>query len=777
MSAVYIAGIAASSAWDTAGESIDIHGMDISSLEGAVLNFEHNSAKSSDYVGKVLKAKKIFSEKDCSNEIELKYWNKCQIPFLFCLGVLFNEYQPAAKEIAAIFEFDANNPGLPPTLGFSIEGAKQEKANGVITHSIARKLTITAQPANKTCLADKVSMEPVATDPLAGLFKSQSLEIELFDEVTLQKSMPMPSMPKMPKQPKAGLKQPSASLGTSIGQTKTGQDVMSHQKVHSYSNFNAEDHRNASVLHNAAAAKANAGKDWKLADHHNQKSKMHDQAAGALERKANRFGNARKAVKQKAQNKVILGESEGMNKALTATGTGMVAPGQLTGGAALQGGFLGTGKKKKEPKSSMVSVTSMSSGGMAGGSMGKSEALVKTDNLNKPLVNKVPGKDMSPGWKAGMGTSHMGQKVRHGASAETVFTAKDIAHKQLKNLRKEPKPKLGKAEELEKSNEDHKFLGAQSPKEFKVGKKYGTKQMSYIGSTDTHHNFKHGDLDVKIPRKASLNKNEQWLARAQEEYKNWPEREEFEKFMKLRVPSMAKAEIEAFGRMLVLKKSISLEKSLGVMMGMNKSEESPHKPSYGQAKPHASHSEMMKLPASEHHRLESEHQEHAFAAEDKGDHENASKHKDAAAMHMNYSVAVSKPTKSPYAPKGSHQLKNDRDQKKLRTGYAEQYHKKLDKSEEDSHAKVGDEVHVHMPKEGEKIKGVVRSIHTKEMGMGGKELPKDKHSAHVELLENGKNGTRHPKGDKYFVPAKHGKKTEGDFPLHITPIKKALSAT
>lgn len=419
MSATYIAGIASNGAWDTAGESIDIKGMDISSLEGAVLNFEHKSEKTSDYVGKILKAKKIFKIEDCSNDIELKYWNKCGIPFLFCLGVLFDEYQPAAKECAAIFEFDFNNPTLPPTLGFSIEGAKLNKENGVITNSIARKLTITSSPANKTCLAGKVDMEvaQVQSDPLATLFKNT--EIELSDFETLKKSMPMqpkapqapaapaaaaPAAPKPvglkqapPKMPKAGLKQPSADKGSVIGHTNAGHEVFSKEKVHNYTHFNAEDHRNASVIHTNAAQKANAAKDYKSADHHNQKKKLHDQAAAGEERKANRFSSAVNAKNTK--------NGLGLNKALTASG-GMVAPGELTGGAALQG--------------------------------------VKVDKKN-------------------------------------------------------------------------------------------------------------------------LTKSE-WLARASEEYKNWDKREDFEKFVKSRLPRMVKSEIEALGRVFILKKSVDMEKSLETML-------------------------------------------------------------------------------------------------------------------------------------------------------------------------------------------------------------------
>lgn len=596
MSALYIAGIAASQAWDTAGESIDIKGMDISSLEGAVLNWEHESKKSSDYVGKVLKAKKIFSVEDCSNDIELKYWNKCQIPFVFCLGVLFNEYQPSAKEAAGIFEFDAANPDLPPTLGFSIEGAKLNKENGVITHSIARKLTITATSANKTCLAGKVDMSVKPIDPLSMIFKSHSVEIELFPEVQLEKSMPM--HPKVPAP--AGLKQAPHNEGMSIGQTKSGAHVMSHAKVHAYKNFSAEDHRNAANLHSEAATKANSSKNSKLADHHNQKMKLHNQAAATHERKANRLNVGIKQKHQTIANKPLLGKS-------MEAGSGLTVPGNKTQGDALQ-----------------------------------------------------------------------------------------------------KKNKLTKAE---------------------------------------------------------------WLERAEQVYTQWDKKDQFEAFMKARMPHLAKGEVKAIGTTLALKKSIDAEKSLETMMGMKleKSEES-HSPKFGETKPHLSHKDMMKLPASEHHKLESHHQEHAFVAEDNGDHANASKHKDAAAMHMNYSVAVSKPQKSPYAPKGSSQLKNDREQKKLRTGYAEQYHQKLNKSDgEESHAKVGDKVHVHIPHENETLEGEVTHYSSKEMGLGGKELPKDDHSVYIKTTKAGKNATRHGVGHTYVMPAKHGKKN-GDG-MHISPRK------
>lgn len=327
--ATYIAGIAASQAWDTSGESIDIKKMDISSLEGAVLNWEHKSEKSSDYVGKILKAKKVFKAEDCANEIELKYWNKYQLPFLFCLGVLFDDYQPAAKEVAGIFKFDHDNPSLPPTLGFSIEGAKLDKDSGVITHSIARKLTITAQPANKTCLAGKVDMSEANKKPhddLLDIFKSEIVEIELFGEEVMQK---MEMHPKLPKPAKPGLKQAPQAKGSAIGKTNAGHPVFSTEKVHNYKHFSAEDHRNAANIHGNAATAANAAKDFKSADHHNQKMKLHNGAAAGLERKASRFANGIKSHAQRAENNKILGKALG-------AGSGMGNPGNATQGDALQ---------------------------------------------------------------------------------------------------------------------------------------------------------------------------------------------------------------------------------------------------------------------------------------------------------------------------------------------------------------------------------------------------------------------------------------------------------
>lgn len=175
----YVDGIGSSQAIDTAGEIVDIKGLDISSLIGAALNWEHESKLPSQIVGKILEAKKIYSEKDCENSRQSYYWAKCQLPFLYVMGRLFDDQKDSSREVAGLFRDDANHPTEQDMVGFSVEGAKVEKIGAVITRSIARKVTITCIPANKTCIAELLPRKEgkESKDDLASLFKG---ELELF---------------------------------------------------------------------------------------------------------------------------------------------------------------------------------------------------------------------------------------------------------------------------------------------------------------------------------------------------------------------------------------------------------------------------------------------------------------------------------------------------------------------------------------------------------------------------------------------------------------------
>ena len=161
----YIDGIGTSQAIDTSGEIVDLKGIDTTSLVGAAFNFEHKSDLPAQIVGKILEAKKIFTKEDCQNERHKYYWNKCKTPFLYVMGRLFDDRQPSAKEVAAIFQDDMAHPNEQQMLGFSVEGARLgEKKGMVVPRSIARKITITAVPANKSCVAGIVPDKKASKD-------------------------------------------------------------------------------------------------------------------------------------------------------------------------------------------------------------------------------------------------------------------------------------------------------------------------------------------------------------------------------------------------------------------------------------------------------------------------------------------------------------------------------------------------------------------------------------------------------------------------------------
>jgi len=181
----YIDGIASSQAIDSSGEIVDLKGLDTSSLIGAVLNWEHKSDSPSQICGKILKAHKIFSKEDCQDDRQSYFWNKYKIPFLYIMGRLFDDPKnpkPSALEVASLFKDDAEHPNEPPVVGFSVEGAKipGAKEGMTITRSIARKVTITNLPCNKTCVAELMPSPKESTNKdnlLGSLFKG---EMELF---------------------------------------------------------------------------------------------------------------------------------------------------------------------------------------------------------------------------------------------------------------------------------------------------------------------------------------------------------------------------------------------------------------------------------------------------------------------------------------------------------------------------------------------------------------------------------------------------------------------
>ncbi len=152
-------GVLASEAIDSSGEILDIKGADISDLvEGkGILNWEHNGDQGSqDIVGKIIYAKKIFSEKDCDNDRELEFYHKVRLPLIYGIGRLFDgSGHPNAVALAAqIRDYLANDE--PIIVGFSIEGSTLESKDKRLLRTVCRKAALTVKPCNKSCVVGVV---------------------------------------------------------------------------------------------------------------------------------------------------------------------------------------------------------------------------------------------------------------------------------------------------------------------------------------------------------------------------------------------------------------------------------------------------------------------------------------------------------------------------------------------------------------------------------------------------------------------------------------------
>jgi hypothetical protein len=378
-SCTYIDGIASSQAIDTAGEVVDLKGLDCSSLLGAALNWEHKSDTPAQVVGKILEFKKIFSDKDCDNERQRYYWNKYQIPYLYILGRLFDDKKDSSREAAAIFLDDAQNPNEPKMVGFSVEGSKipGAKEGMVLTRSIARKVTITTIPANKTCVAEMIPSPHAKKDDLDSIFKTESTQVEFFspnskyldflqkkeenmdkneDSSDMNKSIPSGWKPSLTQHSQLGqiasLSHPEHGIVTVHKNPETGNHEVKHRGAL------AGVMGQKGVFGNAKDAMAHASKYVNAV--HSGKVIPRTQVNMPS---SDKLPNAQLGGKH-------VSKAPNLAKAIDA-GSGNVAPGQLTGGSALVSESLG-GRMQRKKKSISVTTGSGNMGGMGGtqGGMG-----------------------------------------------------------------------------------------------------------------------------------------------------------------------------------------------------------------------------------------------------------------------------------------------------------------------------------------------------------------------------------------------------------------------
>lgn len=177
-------GVFASEAIDSSGEILDIEGLDIQDFDEGkgVANYEHKGhdgdSNGEEIVGKVIYAKKIYKQSDCTNDREKMFWDKLGLPFLYGIVRLYDGAgHEGAKALAAIIR-DSHANDEPILVQFSIEGSTLEKDTKTnrLKRCIARRVALTLRPCNKTAvsglLADPNAPEgyekfPVKPDLLA----------------------------------------------------------------------------------------------------------------------------------------------------------------------------------------------------------------------------------------------------------------------------------------------------------------------------------------------------------------------------------------------------------------------------------------------------------------------------------------------------------------------------------------------------------------------------------------------------------------------------------
>jgi len=395
-----ISGIAACETIDSSGEILKIDGLDISSLErDGVFNWEHESKTASSIVGKILKAKKIFSDQDCVNESQKKYWKALQCPFVWVMGELFDDVgHSEAMNIAAMIRYDMKakaegkyGEDVAQLINLSVEGAKLKKEGNMVLRSIARKVSITITPCNKVAQAEAHQADVAKSGTKKNgklpsdlsIFKSETLALPQADvDMDLKKAGHL-QLVKPPQAPKP------------IGQTRSGKAIGGpKERLNYHKGFTADDHKDAHEAHMKAAS---AAKDFPTAAAHRTAANFHHQssqspsvqragtpkAPAAPAAPSTPRANPSTAHVQKEPKYVnIGGKGRGEIKKAMTLGSSAGAPSTLSGGAAVSKEDL-QGKIEKLSKAEAIREYNK----QVDASM---EAWDKVEHFRKFLAEKAP---------------------------------------------------------------------------------------------------------------------------------------------------------------------------------------------------------------------------------------------------------------------------------------------------------------------------------------------------------------------------------------------------
>jgi hypothetical protein len=189
-----IEGIGSTPHIDSAGERVKLEGIDISTLTvNGLINTEHKSDNTTQIIGKIVEAKKIYKESDCENDRHKYFFKKAEGPYLYIKAILFDKFgHQGALDAVAMLKFDKEAGKLNEghqVCGFSVEGSKLEVKGNVVEKCIARKMSFTNLPCNKMCIAEILENDSVTITQkeFSAIFKKAE-DMEKYE--SLQKALP-----------------------------------------------------------------------------------------------------------------------------------------------------------------------------------------------------------------------------------------------------------------------------------------------------------------------------------------------------------------------------------------------------------------------------------------------------------------------------------------------------------------------------------------------------------------------------------------------------------
>jgi hypothetical protein len=621
----YVDGIGSTVAIDTAGEIVDLAGIDCYSLVGGALNWEHKADIPAQIVGKILEYKKIFSEKDCENDRHKYFWDKCKTPYLYVMGRLFDDKKESSKECAALFLDDAEHPDEPPMVGFSIEGSKVDKKGLVVTKSIARKVTITNMNANKQCAAEMIPAEPAKPDS-DSIFKSEpSFCIELLEKSDQPEKHQKKIQSNVRKPTKHWTKQQgevskffkqnpkTEARETDFAQGGSGASSPAHKQSSNPENPTfTHDRRIKAIPHRSMRKneqmkkglnlppnwKPSKTKHAKLGDvvsfthpehgtvtiHKDPSSGMHEvRHAGKTAGIKGKKGSF-KGPKEAFGHAVDFAHGLHSGKILSRETTGMSSdPSQQMGKAEEQ-------KYHIHVKGQRITRNPLSIDEIK-----QQHGKTPQEMERNPDVKVIPHHpQMNKALCAGSGMAGPGNLVQGAA------LGKESMDKKMKKNEKLEKAKVDEGKSPDQKAWDRSGRNDRTgtttttwtKQPGAVGKALGMKPK-HKTQTYTRSHAAAGNIDMRVgtaatpghapktsathegsvtssrkvvgtPRKSM--KKSQTLQRAEQDYANWAKREEFEAFMAKSMPHLAKGQIVAIGQVLCLSKSMKDEKKLAKMM-------------------------------------------------------------------------------------------------------------------------------------------------------------------------------------------------------------------